>query len=551
MLRRRYYRILLFFGRTILGIIWWELILPKVGLRKLSRATRSSRITQIARRFRALAVQMGGVMIKVGQFLSARLDVLPREVTDELTGLQDEVQAEPFEPIKALIEEEFGKPLAQIFDAFDPVPFASASIGQVHIARLHLNNSEITQFPDVVIKVQRPHIEEIVKIDLSALQIVGGWVQKYKPIRKHADVPKLLNEFSMTLYDEIDYIHEGKNAEIFKENFKELTYVRVPNVIWSHTTKRVLTLENVLAIKITDYDLIEQAGIDRGAVAKRLFNTYLKQIFEDRFFHADPHPGNLFVQPAEAGDDPENWKLTFVDFGMADTLEEKTYEGLKEAVLAVGTQDASRLLKSYQILDVLLPDADLELLERASQRVFDRFWGKSTTELMSMHAREAHEFMKDFEDLLYEMPFQAPENIILLGRCVSILSGICTGLDPNFNVFENLVPYTGKLTGVDGEGRWSIIWSEITRMFQLVLRLPTRADNLITKMEQGRLEVRVPALSREMERMRRTQRKTTIAIIFAAFLISGVQFYLAGEVVVAIIFWGLAIFLLLSIILVR
>jgi len=551
MLRRRYYRILLFFARTIFGIIWWEMILPKLGLRRLSRATRSDRITRIARRFRALAVQMGGVMIKVGQFLSARLDVLPREVTDELMGLQDEVQPEPFEPIKALIEEEFGKPLEQIFDEFDPIPFASASIGQVHIARLHLNDSQISEYPDVVIKVQRPHIEEIVKIDLSALQIVGGWVQKYKPIRKHADVPKLLNEFSTTLYEEIDYIHEGKNAEIFKENFKELTYVRVPNVIWSHTTKRVLTLENVLAIKITDYELIEKAGIDRSAVAKRLFNTYLKQIFEDRFFHADPHPGNLFVQPANDGEDPENWKLTFVDFGMADTLEDKTYEGLKEAVLAVGTQDASRLLKSYQILEVLLPDADLELLERASQRVFDRFWGKSTTELMSMHAREAHEFMKDFEDLLYEMPFQAPENIILLGRCVSILSGICTGLDPNFNVFENLVPYTGKLAGTEGEGRWSIIWSEITRMFQLVLRLPTRADNLITRMEQGRLDVRVPALSREMDRMRRSQRKTTTAIIFTAFLLSGVQFYLAGEVLFSSVSAGVALILLIWIMLSR
>jgi predicted unusual protein kinase regulating ubiquinone biosynthesis (AarF/ABC1/UbiB family) len=403
----------------------------------------------------------------------------------------------------------------------------------------------------VVIKVQRPNIEEIVKIDLSALQIVGGWLQKYKPIRKHADVPKLLNEFSMTLYEEIDYIHEGKNAEIFKENFKDLTYVRVPKVIWSHSTKRVLTLENVLAIKITDYDLIEKAGIDRSAVAKVLFNTYLKQIFEDRFFHADPHPGNLFVQPAEEGDDPENWKITFVDFGMADELEDKTYEGLKEAVLAVGTQDASRLLKAYQILDVLLPDADLELLERASQRVFDRFWGKSTSELMSMHAREAQEFMKDFEDLLYEMPFQAPENIILLGRCVSILSGICTGLDPNFNVFENLVPYTGKLAEAEGGGRWSVIWSEITRMFQLVLRLPTRADNFITKMEQGRLEVRVPSLFREMERMRRDQRKTTIAIIFAAFLTSGVQFLLAGEIMVGIVFFSVAGLLLLILLLTR
>lgn len=551
MLRRRYYRILLFFGRTISGIIWWELFLPKIGLRRLSRATRSKRITSIARRFRALAVQMGGVMIKVGQFLSARLDVMPREVTDELSGLQDEVQPEPFEPIKALIEAEFGKPIDQIFSEVDPNPFASASIGQVHVARLCLNDSQAAQLSDVVIKVQRPNIEEIVNIDLSALQVVGGWLQKYKPIRKHADVPRLLHEFSNTLYEEIDYIHEGKNAEIFKENFKDLTFVRVPDVIWSHTTKRVLTLENVLAIKITDYAAIEEAGINRKEVAKRLFETYLKQIFEDRFFHADPHPGNLFVQPADEGDDPKHWKLTFVDFGMAGTIEQKMYDGLKEAVLAVGTQDVSRLMKSYQILDVLLPEADLDLIERASQRVFDRFWGKSTGELMSMHAQEAREFMKDFEDLLFDMPFQAPENIILLGRCVSILSGICTGLDPDFNIFENLVPYTGKLAEAEGGDRWSIIWNEITRMFQLALRLPSRMDNLITRLEQGRLEVRVPTLSREMDQLKRSQRKMTIAIIFAAFLISGVQFYLAGEVLPSFIFFGIAAVLFVWVILFR
>ncbi len=494
---------------------------------------------------------MGGVLIKVGQFLSARLDVMPREVTEELSGLQDEVQPEQFGPIKALIEAEFGKPLEQIFTEFDPQPFASASIGQVHFARLCSQEGNSTDCPEVVVKVQRPAIEEIVRIDLSALQIVSRWIQKYKPISKHMDMPRLLDEFSHTLYEEIDYIHEGKNAEIFAENFKDLEKVRVPHVIWSHTTKRVLTLENVMGIKITDYDAIESAGIDRVKVAKSLFGTYLKQIFEDRFFHADPHPGNLFVQPADEGDDPENWKITFVDFGMADTVNENTYEGLKEAVLAIGTQDVSRLMKSYQILDILLPGTDLDLLERASQKVFDRFWGKSTSQLMEMDYREAHEFMHEFEDLLYEMPFQAPKNLILLGRCVSILSGICTGLDPNFNIFENIVPYTDKLVDDEGEGRWSLIWREITRMIQLMIKLPARTDNLIARMEQGRLEVRVPMLNFEMERMQRAQKKTTAAVLVAAFLLSGVQFFLAGASTPATVFFVLASIILIWIFLGR
>jgi predicted unusual protein kinase regulating ubiquinone biosynthesis (AarF/ABC1/UbiB family) len=494
---------------------------------------------------------MGGVMIKVGQFLSSRLDVLPREITLELAGLQDEVLAEPFEPIQALIEAEFGLPLDQVFSEIDPTAFASASIGQVHIARLCVTDIDDTSQPEVVVKVQRPHIEDIVNVDLSAIRIVGGWLQKYKPIQKHANVSKLLEEFSDSLYEEIDYMNEGKNAEVFAENFRDLPNVCVPNVIWSRTTKRVLTLENVMGIKITDYDAIEAAGIDRSAVAKRLFNTYLKQIFEDRFFHADPHPGNLFVQTPAEGDDPENWKLTFVDFGMTDRLRETTYEGLREAVLAVGTQDAQRLIKSYQILDVLLPGADLDLLERASQRVFDRFWGKSTTQLRKMHAQEAREFMREFEDLLYEMPFQAPDNLILLGRCVSILSGICTGLDPEFNIFENLTPYAGKLIEKENGDRWTMIWNEVVRISQLLIKLPARTDNLMTRLEQGRLEVRVPALSREIDRLKRSQGKTTTAIIFAAFLLSGVQFYLAGETVFASISGVVALILLLWIMLRR
>lgn len=551
MLRRRYFRILIFFGTSILHFVWWELILPRLGLRRLSRSTRSNRITKIARKFRFLAIQMGGVMIKVGQFLSARLDVMPREVTEELSGLQDEVAAEPFELILAKIEEEFGKPVEQVFSHIDPVPFAAASIGQVHIATMVQSTNEEQPFPSVVVKVQRPQIEEIVAVDLSALQIVGTWLQRYKPISKHANVPKLIAEFSATLYEEIDYIHEGKNAEIFGENFKDIEYVRVPKVIWSHTTKRVLTLEDVTGIKITDYAAIDAAGIDRSAVAKALFNTYLKQLFEDRFFHADPHPGNLFVQPVEPEEDGRNWLITFVDFGMADTVRENTYEGLKEAVLAVGLQDVSRLMKSYEILDVLLPDSDLDLLERASQRVFDRFWGKSTNQLMQMHAQEARAFMREFEDLLYDMPFQAPENLILLGRCVSILSGICTGLDADFNVFENIVPYTSKLSDNEGEGRWTVIWREIVRMFQLAIKLPVRADNLITKMEQGRLEVRVPGMIHEFERLKRAQSKTTLAIIFAAFLLAGVQFYLAGEMTVGIVFWGVAGLLLVILLISR
>ena len=195
MFRRRYVRIVSFFFRTALSFIWWDVVLSRIGFRKAAVKTRPERIRRVAAAFRRLAVRMGGVMIKVGQFLSARLDVLPREITDELAGLQDEVAPEAFENIRAVIEAEFGCRLNRS-SANLTLPMASASIGQVHYAHLCVTDRRMVTLPAVVVKVQRPHIEEIVEIDLAALRMVGGWLQRYRPIRKRANVPRLLDEFS-------------------------------------------------------------------------------------------------------------------------------------------------------------------------------------------------------------------------------------------------------------------------------------------------------------------------------------------------------------------
>lgn len=220
---------------------------------------------------------MGGVLIKVGQWLSARLDVMPPAITQELMGLQDEVPAENFQDVRQVIEAEFDAPLEEYFSEFSPEPIASASIGQVHTARIRKRTADEDAIEDqpVVVKVQRPDIELLVATDLAALRVVGRWLEWYRPIRRRVNVQLLIKEFSTTLYEEIDYLHEGKNAQTFKENFADTPDVIVPQVHWSHTTRRVLTLDDVRAIKITDYAGIEAAGIDRQQVAKRLFDVYL------------------------------------------------------------------------------------------------------------------------------------------------------------------------------------------------------------------------------------------------------------------------------------
>jgi len=527
-LRGRSLRILGFFAGVILRFIFWELTLRPLGLRTLVRRTRAERFRREAVRFRALAIRMGGVLIKVGQFLSSRLDILPPEVTDELANLQDEVPAEAFEGIRALAEAELGVPLTEAFEAFDAEPLAAASLGQVHRARLRLGDE--ADFREVVVKVQRPGIASIVDVDLSALRRVGRWLMRYRPIRAHADVPALLEEFSTTLYEEIDYLQEAGNAETFYENFRDDPDVRVPRVVRRWTTLRVLTLEDVYAIKITDYAAISAAGIARGEVATKLLDTYLKQIFEDGFVHADPHPGNLFVQPLPGADgEPMRWQLTFVDFGMTARVPESLRDSLRELLIAVGTRDAARVVRSYQLLDMLLPGADLKAIEQAEAQVFDRFWGMSMRELRSISPEEMRKFAHQYRDLMLNMPFQVPQNLIFLARTVAILSGMCTGLDPDFNLWTTLAPYARKLVAEEASSGLDAWLDELGEMFKTLLALPGQAGRTLALAESGGLAVQAPQVSREVRGLTRAVDRLTGGVVFAALAISGALLWGAGD----------------------
>lgn len=533
-LRGRYIRILTFFAGMIVRFIYWELIVRKIGFRQLAKRTRPERFRREAMRFRALALRMGGVMIKVGQFLSSRLDVLPPEITETLADLQDEVPAETFADIRQLAEQELGASLTEKFEWFDENPLAAASLGQVHRARL--KRGEDADFLNVVVKVQRPSIAAIVTIDLSALQRVGGWLMRYRPVREHADVPALLREFSASVYEEIDYQKEAGNAETFFENFNNDKYVNVPRVVRSLSTMRVLTLEDVFAIKITDYEAITAAGIDRGEVARKLLDTYLEQIFEDGFFHADPHPGNLFVTPLPQTKGSKRksvrWQLTFVDFGMVGRVPENLRKGLRETVVAIGTRDAARLIKSYKELGFLLPGADTQALEQASSAVFDRFWGMSMSELRNVRPNEVRDIGHRVRDVMVETPFQVPNDLLMLVRTVAILSGMCTGLDPNFNLWKQLSPYASKLVQEETSSAFSLdnILKQVGEVVQAFIALPSQASRLLAQIELGGLVVQSPQVIREVRTLGRAVDRLTGGVIFAAFLISGVMLLNSGNV---------------------
>jgi predicted unusual protein kinase regulating ubiquinone biosynthesis (AarF/ABC1/UbiB family) len=534
-LRQRFVRVLAFFAPVALEITAWDIVLRAIGLGRLARRTASSRYQRIARRYRRLATRLGGVWIKVGQFLSTRVDVLPECVTRELAELQDEVPAESFPHILRVIEEAFERPAADVFASLDEQPLAAASLGQVH--RACLADGSL-----VVVKIQRPNIRLLIETDLRALGVVVRWLKRYRPLARHVDLDRIVAEFSRTLWEEVDYLTEAEHARRFAAMFADDPLVRVPQVFDAQTRREVLTLEDVYAIKITDYAAIEAAGISLADVAQRLFTVYMRQIFEAGFFHADPHPGNLFVEPSA---DPGNgtWRLTFVDFGMTGVLTQEVMDGLRDLAIGVGTQDVDRLLRSYSRLGVLLPQADLERVRQAERAVFDRFWGKSMSELQRLPAAEMHAFAHEFRDLLYEMPFQVPADLLFLGRCVALLSGMCTGLDLEFNVFASLEPYARRWLERSA-GEWVRAGLRgLGELAQLLPALPGRIDAALQRIERGEIVAVArahPDLQARLNRLNRGVDRLAWAIIGSALLIAGTVLLMGGERRLAFAVFGLS-----------
>ena len=242
------------------------------------------------------------------------------------------------------------------------------------------------------------------------------------------------------------------------------------------------------------------------------------------------------------------WRVVFVDFGMTGTLPPNLQAGLREVLIGIGTQDTHRLIQAYQTMELLLPNADLPLLEKATNKVFQRFWGKSTAEMMNMKHAEAVEFVQEFSDLVFDMPFQAPENMVLLARCLGILSGICSGLNPDFNVWTSIGPYAQKLVQAEAGSGWRFWLDEALGILSTLATLPRKTDALIRRVEGGEIEVRTPELRRDLNRLERSNRKLTAAILFAASLLGAVQLYLADARLPAYGLGGLAGLILLWIV---
>ena len=370
-------------------------------------------------------------------------------------------------------------------------------------------------------------------VDLSALRRIARWLSRVRLVSDRVDMPALVEEFATTSLDEIDYLHEAANAERVRRAASPTTRgCRCPSVVWERTTRRVLTLQDVTAIKINDVAALRAAGIDPAEVATEFAAVMFDQLFVHGFFHADPHPGNIFVTPATRAVDAaaeRPWRFTFVDFGMMGEVPDALRQGLRQLLIAAAARDGKGMVDGIRNVGVLLPTADTLELERAMTTLFARFGGMGFAELQQIDPREFQAFADEFGDLVRSLPFQLPENFLLIIRAMSLTSGMCSSLDPAFNIWDAVEPYSAKLIRAEGGNLLQDVAKRALAAASTLARLPQRLDSLTTRIEDGNLAVQNPRLERRVAALERTGRRVVSAVLFAALLLGGIAAALDGR----------------------
>lgn len=365
-------------------------------------------------------IELGPTFIKIGQSLGTRADLLPLPFVKALGELQDNVPSFPNEIAFARIEKELGRKINEVYAEFDVEPVAAASLGQVYRAKLFTGE-------EVAVKVQRPNLEGIIKGDIEILRKIVKFAERYPKLNENADWAGMLREFDETVHEEMDYSKEGKNAEQFRESFKDWSNIHVPKIYWNATSQKVITMEFINGDKVTDLDKLRAREISPEKVNRLLIKTYLKQLLEDGFFHADPHPGNLLVMP--------NGKLAFFDFGMVGRISPKLQAKMIDAFFHVVAKDTQGIAQDLIDLDFLKPGADETKIKEIVSKMFDLHLNLKLKDV------KFKELTYDLADVMYDYPFRLPSNFTYIMRALMTLEGIGIITDPEFNFFETAKPF--------------------------------------------------------------------------------------------------------------
>lgn len=465
-------------------------------------------------------LELGPTFIKVGQLFSTRSDLFPGEYVEELSKLQDRVPAFNYDQVEAIVKKDLGKSVSELFDNFDPIPLAAASLGQVHKAQLHSGE-------EVVVKVQRPGLQKLFTIDLQILKGIARYFQNHPDWGRGRDWMGIYEECCRILWEEIDYLSEGRNADTFRRNFRTYDWVKVPRVYWRYTSNRVLTLEYAPGIKISHYEALEAAGLDRKLLAQLGAKAYLQQLLNDGFFHADPHPGNIAVSPEGS--------LIFYDFGMMGRIKANVREGLMQTLFGVAQKDASRVVESLVALGALSPVDDMGPVRRSIQYMLDHFMDKP------FEQQSVSEISDDLYEIAYGQPFRFPATFTFVMRAFSTLEGVGKGLDPEFNFMEVAKPFALQImtNGNSPEGNTFLneLGRQAAQVSSTALGLPRRIEDTIEKLERGDIRLRVRSIEsdRILRRMSSIQIGTNYALLLSAFTLSATILFVNEQVGLALV----------------
>jgi predicted unusual protein kinase regulating ubiquinone biosynthesis (AarF/ABC1/UbiB family) len=420
---------------------------------------------------REKVIEMKGVMIKVGQFLSSRIDILPYEYTEELSQLQDQVPPHDFNEIRIQLINELNQSPEDIFSSFDKEPIAAASLGQVH--RAVLKDGQIA-----AVKIQYPEIEKIIETDIKMFGIFVTIMRgKYRKINLRV----LHEEFARIVRSELDYIQEGKNAERFQKNFKDDDRIIIPSVKWDFTRERILTLEFVGGIKISESNTIKSSGIDSKETVNLVAEAYSKMIFIHGFFHGDPHPGNIFVM--------EGPKLVFVDFGMVQAIPRKIKRDLRKFANSIVERDSARIIDSMEQMGFIIEGADYSALLDVTQSMLDKYRDITPAELKALTIDDISEEMEKVLDIIKYI--QIPNNFILLGRTIGILNGLSFSLNPEINMIEIGKPYIKEFLKGSREEQINHLLIDTREKVLKLWELPSQLHEFLSKANRGELSLKL------------------------------------------------------------
>lgn len=406
-----------------LQVLWWlgGFVLGLQSDRWFNREDRNR--ARRAVQLRTLLTRLGPTFIKVGQALSTRPDLIRKDFLEELTKLQDQLPPYSNEMAMAIVEQELGLTPEEAYAMISPEPVAAASLGQVYRARLFTGE-------EVAVKVQRPNLRPILTCDLFIMRVASRWLGHFLPLNLGHDLTMIVDEFGTKLFEEIDYLNEGRNAELFAANFQNDCRVKVPGIFWRYSTTRVLTLEWINGFKLTDLASLQQANLDTNTLVEIGVTSGLQQLLEFGFFHADPHPGNLFAMP--------DGRMAYIDFGMMDQLNQETKETLVDAVVHLINQDYSQLAADFVKLGFLTPDTEIGPIIPALESVLGDALGAKVRDFNFKTITDR------FSELMYEYPFRVPAKFALIIRSLVTQEGLALSINPEFKIVDIAYPYVAR-----------------------------------------------------------------------------------------------------------